>query len=102
MQPTFEEALKPLFERWLEEKMPDIRQELRTALIEDADFKSQQTLFNQQEMATRQNVSVTTFREWRKAGLESEPNPTGKLLFDLNKVNAWRENNPRSKVSKKS
>lgn len=49
------------------------------------------------EMAKRQGVSVETFRKWRKAGLQAEPNPTGKLLFDLNKVNNWRKDNAAKK-----
>ena len=99
MTAAIDEALKPLFNQWLAEVMPDIKQEVRKEVIEDVGAKSQQTLFNQQEMAKRQNVSVTTFREWRKLGLEAEPNPTGKLLFDLNTVNEWRKKNARSKAN---
>ena len=69
------------------------RQEIESEL----EAKNQQTLFNQTEMAKRQGVSVETFRKWRKAGLQAEPNPTGKLLFDLNKVNKWRKDNAAKK-----
>lgn len=95
MPTTIEEALKPLFNQWLKEAMPNIKREV----IEDVKVKTQQSLFNQQDMAKRQNVSVTTFREWRKLGLKAEPNPTGKLLFDLETVNEWRKLNARAKVN---
>lgn len=94
MSTTIEELVKPLFDQWLEEKLPEIRTEIRN----DLGAKAQQTSFNQTEMAKKQNVSVTTFVKWRKKGLKPEPNPTGKLLFDLNKVNEWREANGCSKT----
>lgn len=99
MPTTIEEALKPLFNQWLKEAMPNIKREVRKEVAEDVKVSSQQTLFNQKDMAKRQNVSVTTFREWRKLGLEAEPNPTGKLLFDLETVNEWRKINARARVN---
>lgn len=89
MTTTIEELVKPLFDQWLEEKLPEIRQEV----LEDVKVKTQQTLFNQQDMAKRQNVSVTTFRKWREQGLPSEPTPTGGLMFDLDTVNRWKKEN---------
>uniref|UniRef100_UPI00359C85BB hypothetical protein n=1 Tax=Enterococcus faecalis TaxID=1351 RepID=UPI00359C85BB len=94
---AIEEVLKPLFNQWLEEAMPKIEARLRREVVLDVGVKAQQTLFNQTEMAKRQGVSVETFRKWRKAGLQAEPNPTGKLLFDLNKVNKWRKDNAAMK-----
>ncbi|TYU82207.1 hypothetical protein FZX01_16075 [Listeria monocytogenes] len=90
---AIEDALKLLFNRWLEEMMPDIKEEVSKEVLGEVSLKSQQILFNQQEMAKRQNVSVTTFKKWRVMGLQAEPSPTGKLLFDLNKVNEWRQEN---------
>lgn len=94
---TFEEALKPLFDQWLEEALPEIGCRFRQEIESELEAKNQQTLFNQTEMAKRQGVSVETFRKWRKAGLQAEPNPTGKLLFDLNEVNKWRKDNAAKK-----
>ncbi|KAJ72477.1 hypothetical protein M222_2247 [Enterococcus faecalis AZ19] len=94
---TIEEALKPLFNQWLAEVMPEIKEEVRQELQQDMEAKAQQTLFNQTEIAKRQGVSVETFRKWRVMGLQAEPNPTGKLLFDLNKVNQWRKDNTAKK-----
>ncbi|EAD9138938.1 hypothetical protein QLI93_001566 [Listeria monocytogenes] len=90
---AIEDALKLLFNRWLDEMMPDIKEEVSKEVLGEVSLKSQQILFNQQEMAKRQNVSVTTFKKWRVMGLQAEPSPTGKLLFDLNKVNEWRQEN---------
>lgn len=90
---AIEDALKLLFNRWLDEMMPDIKEEVSKEVLGEVSLKSQQILFNQQEMAKRQNVSVTTFKKWRVMGLRAEPSPTGKLLFDLNKVNEWRQEN---------
>ncbi|EJT8453029.1 hypothetical protein CKA04_13445 [Listeria monocytogenes] len=96
---TIEEALKSLFNQWLAEAMPEIEERLRREVVLDVGVKAQQTLFNQTEMAKRQNVSVTTFKKWRVAGLQSEPSPTGKLLFDLQKVNRWKEENGVNKIN---
>lgn len=95
---AIEEALKPLFNQWLEEVIPEIKEDLLQELQLDITSKAQQTLFNQTEMARRQNVSVATFKKWRVAGLQSEPSPTGKLLFDLQKVNRWKEENGINKI----
>lgn len=89
MPTTIEELVKPLFDQWLEEKFPELRKEI----LEAVKVKTQQTLFNQQEMAKRQNVSVTTFRKWRKQGLPAEPTTTGGLMFDLDTVNQWKKEN---------
>lgn len=90
---TIEQALKPVFNQWLEELLPSIKEELRIEILSDIELNGQQSLFNQQEMAKKQNVSVTTFKKWREMGLQAEPTPTGKLLFDLNKVDKWKEIN---------
>lgn len=99
MTATIEEALKPLFNQWLEEVLPEIEERIRAEVSMDVGVKTQQTLFNQKEMAKRQNVSVSTFSKWRKMGLQAEPTPTGKLLFDLNKVNSWRDSNNIRKIN---
>lgn len=91
--PTIEEAIEPLFNQWLEKALPIIKIKLLAEITENTKIKNQQTLFNQQEMAERQHISVTTFRKWREMGLQAEPSPTGKLLFDINKVNEWRKKN---------
>lgn len=50
----------------------------------------------QKEAALSVGVSESTFRKYRKMGLESEPSPTRNLLFDIDKVRAWQaENDPR-------
>ena len=85
---TIEEQINQLVDQRISELIPEITQQLREELV----FKQvNQTLFNQEEMAKKQHVSVTTFRTWRKMGLESEPSPSGILQFDINKVNKWRE-----------
>lgn len=91
--PTIEEAIEPLFNQWLEKALPIIKVKLLAEITESTKINNQQTLFNQQEMAERQHISVTTFRKWREMGLQAEPSPTGKLLFDINKVNEWRKKN---------
>lgn len=90
---TIEQALKPVFNQWLEELLPSIKKELCAEILSDLELSGQQSLFNQQEMAKKQNVSVTTFKKWREMGLQAEPSPTGKLLFDINLVNQWRKEN---------
>lgn len=94
---TIEEALKPFFDQWLKESLPIITKKLRDEFLLDIESSNHQPLFNQQEMAKQQNVSVTTFKKWREMGLQAEPSPTGKVLFDLYKVNKWREENNKSK-----
>ncbi|MDA9472678.1 hypothetical protein [Enterococcus sp. 5H] len=95
-----EEALKPLFNQWLEEAIPKLEERIRIQVMQELGAKSQQSLFNQKEMAKRQNVSVTTFRKWRVMGLKAEPTPTGGLMFDLNTVNQWKEENGINKIDK--
>lgn len=85
---TIEEQIQTIVDQRLEQKIPELEQRLEQKYV----FKQvNQTLFNQTEMAKKQHISVTTFRKWRKMGLECEPSPSGILQFDINKVNKWRE-----------
>lgn len=97
--PTFEELIDERVSEKVNELIPAITESIRTKLSQEKEFKEiNQTLFTQKEMAKKQNVSVTTFRKWREMGLQSAASPTGKLLFDLNTVNKWREENDPRKV----
>jgi len=96
---TLEKLIDERISEKVNELLPDITDSVRETLKHEKEFREvNQTLFNQKEMAEKQKVSVTTFKKWRKMGLVSEASPTGKLLFDLNIVNKWREENDTRKV----
>ena len=87
---TIEQQIDKLVEDKINKLLPQIIKTVKQELI----FKQvNQTLFTQKEMAERQHVSVSTFKKWRKMGLQSASSPSGKLLFDLNEVNKWRTEN---------
>lgn len=77
----------------------ELREEIKQELQQELVFKEvNQVEFNQTELAKRLGVSTSTIRNWRKAGLESEPNPSGSPVFNINKVKKWREENDKRKI----
>ncbi|MGX7195213.1 hypothetical protein [Enterococcus olivae] len=79
--------------------LPSIKEEIKKELEQDKNFREMnQILFNQKECAKRMGVCVSTFREWRKQGLESEPMVGGELRFDINKVRRWKLKNDKRKA----
>lgn len=94
MDTTLEDHINLIVENRISSLMPGIIEKVK----EEVSTKRQQTLFNQKQIAPLCGVSVTTFVTWRKMGLQSEPSPTGKLLFDIDKVNKWREENDKRKI----
>lgn len=96
---TFEKLLADEVAVQIKLLLPSIKQEIKEELEQDRIFKEvNQTQFNQKECAKRMGVSVTTFREWRKLGLQSEPMVGGELRFDINKVKQWKKENDKRKV----
>ena len=96
---TFEELVAQEVEKQLEIRIPVIATEIEERLKRDLAFKSEnQIYFNQIELAQRLNRSVTTIRKWRRLGMPSEPNATGGLIFDINKVLAWQKQNDTRKA----
>lgn len=95
---TLEEQINSIVENRISILMPRIIEKVKEEVRQEFDIKRQQTLFNQKETAELCNVSVSTFQKWRAMGLQSEASPTGKVLFDINKVNQWREENDNRKI----
>lgn len=93
--PTIEEQIAIQVDERVKELMPELIQQVKQETVYK---QTNQTLFTQKEMAEKLGISISTFRNWRKMGLESEPSPTRNLLFDYNKVEKWREKNDTRKV----
>jgi len=100
---AFEELVCAEVQKSLSIILPAVKQELREEIKQELQqelvFKEvNQVEFNQTELAKRLGVSTSTIRNWRKAGLESEPNPSGSPVFNINKVKKWREENDKRKI----
>lgn len=100
---AFEELVSAEVQKSLSFILPAVKQELREEIKQELQqelvFKEvNQVEFNQTELAKRLGVSTSTIRNWRKAGLESEPNPSGSPVFNINKVKKWREENDKRKI----
>ena len=100
---AFEELVSEEVQRNLAILLPAVKEELRKEIKEELQqelvFKEvNQVELNQTDLAKRLGVSTSTIRNWRKAGLESEPNPSGSPIFNINKVKKWREENDKRKI----
>lgn len=100
---AFEELVSAEVQKSLSILLPAVKQKLREEIKQELQqelvFKEvNQVEFNQTELAKKLGVSVSTIRNWRKAGLEAEPNPSGLPLFNIHKVRKWREENDKRKI----
>lgn len=100
---AFEELVSAEVQKSLSIILPAVKRELRDQIKQELQqelvFKEvNQVEFNQTDLAKRLGVSTSTIRNWRKAGLESEPNPSGSPVFNINKVKKWREENDKRKI----
>lgn len=46
-------------------------------------------LVNRKQLAEHYNVSYSTIQKWKKKGIPCIQLPTGKVMYDLEQVEAW-------------
>lgn len=95
---TFDELVEQEVARQLALLIPVMEQRITEKLEKKFHTKVNDKPVTQKEAAAIVGVSETTFRKYRKMGLESEPSPTGKLLFNVDKIRAWQAKNDSRKT----
>ena len=91
-----QQAIKELVQEEVNQQTKDLKEIISRELSSEKEVAKK--LVTQTEAARLCKVSVPTFKKYREMGLESEPSPTGKLLFDMEKVESWKAANDKRKI----